>query len=347
MLKIHSREISNQHKPYIIAEKSANHNGSIERAKKTIKAAKVSGADAVKMQSYTADTMTIDCNKDHFQIKDGLWRGYHLYKLYEEAHTPFEWHKELFEFAKDLGITLFSTPFDETAVDLLETLDTPAYKIASFELVDLPLVKCVAETQKPVLMSTGMASLEEISEAVETVKSVGNKQTLLFHCISSYPAPLVESNLRIIEILKREFDVEVGLSDHTMSHTAAIIAVALGAVAIEKHFKVDAHEDGPDSSFSLLPDELRSLVGECEDAWTALGSNLFGRAKAEQSSLVFRRSLYFARDKKAGEVITTDDIRRIRPGYGVAPKYFEKIIGRKLSEDVERGDPVVWDVLES
>ena len=347
MFKICGREISNQHKPYMIAEMSANHNGSIERAKETIKAAKLSGADAVKMQSYTADTMTIDCKKDHFQIKEGLWKGYSLYKLYEEAHTPFEWHKELFEFAKDLGITLFSTPFDETAVDLLETLDTPAYKIASFELVDLPLVKCVAETQKPVLMSTGMASLEEISEAVETVKSVGNEQILLFHCVSSYPAPLVESNLRIIEILKREFDVEVGLSDHTMSHTAAIIAVALGAVAIEKHFKVDANEDGPDSSFSLLPDELRSLVGECEDVWAALGSNLFNRAKAEKSSLVFRRSLYFVRDKKAGEVITTDDIRRIRPGNGVAPKYFEKIIGRKLSEDVERGDPVVWDVLES
>ena len=343
MLIINGNKIGQDFAPYIIAEMSANHGGSINRAKQSILAAKNSGASAVKIQSYTADTMTIDSNKDDFQITDGLWKGYNLYQLYEEAFTPFEWHEELFAYAKSLGITLFSSPFDETAVDLLARLNAPAFKIASFELTDLPLIEYVAKQNKPVLMSTGMASLDEVSEAIECCKMQNSNQLLIFHCISSYPAASEDSNLLNIKALKAEFNVEVGLSDHTTNNLASSLAISLGAVAIEKHFKLDDKDCGPDSSFSLLPSELKNLVVECNVAKSALGSIEYSRSESESANQKFRRSIYFMNNLKAGHVITYDDIRRIRPGFGLEPKHFNKIIGKKLALDVERGDPVSWD----
>lgn len=342
MFKIKNRIINSSHEPFIIAEVSANHNGSVERAKKTMAAAKENGAHAVKIQTYEADTMTIDCDKADFMIKGGLWDGYKLYDLYKEAYTPFAWHQKLFDFAKKIDVTLFSTPFDESAVELLESLDAPAYKIASFELTDLPLIQRAARTKKPILMSTGMASETEIGEAVEAARSAGADSILLFHCISSYPAPTEEAQLRNILSLKKQFQVEVGLSDHTVDHTAAIGAVALGAVAIEKHFTIDRSEKGPDSDFSIEPHELKSLVETTRKAWLSLGKENFSRPETESKSKVFRRSLYFVKDLKAGALITKEDIRRIRPGYGLAPKHFDEILGKKLSKDVSRGEAVSW-----
>ena len=346
MFKINGVEIGRGQKPYIIAELSANHGGSIERAKNSIIAAKNSGADAVKMQTYTPDTMTIDSNKTDFLISDGLWRGYNLYQLYKEAYTPFEWHSELFECAKKIGITLFSTPFDESAADLLDQLGTPAYKIASFEVTDLPLIKYVSSKQKPMLMSTGMANLSEIGEAVETCFKTGNKEVLLFHCISSYPAELTDSRLGDIKYISDHFDVEVGLSDHTTSNIAAMLSVALGASAIEKHFKLDNTDCGPDSSFSILPEQLRSLCKECHAAYKATLSNKLERSTAEASSKIFRRSIYFVKDLKKGDIVSENDIRRIRPGYGLEPKHFEDVVGRQVMCDVNRADPVSWDALK-
>lgn len=340
MISIDNRIINISKPPYIIAEISGNHNGSLIRAKETIKAAKYCGADAVKIQSYTPDTMTIDCNKDDFIVKTGPWGGYKLYDLYSEAHTPYEWHSEIFRYANELGITLFSTPFDESSVDLLEELNTPAYKIASFELTDLPLIAYVAKKNKPMLISTGMASYDEISEALEIVRINGCNSILLFHCISSYPAPIEQSNLKKILRLKKEFGVTVGLSDHTRGTTAAIAATALGACAIEKHFTISRDDKGPDSDFSIEPDELKELVINTKDAWLALGDDSFNRPSAEDGSKVFRRSLYFVNDIKAGTPIGPNDIRRIRPGFGIAPKYLDAIIGKKLAIDVERGDAV-------
>ncbi len=344
MIEINGRKICNEFPPYIIAELSANHNGSLKKAKESIKAAKSSGADAIKIQTYTPDTMTIDCNKKDFIIKGGLWDGYKLFDLYKEAHTPYEWHYELFNYAKEIGITIFSSPFDETAVDLLEDLKTPAYKIASFELCDIPLIKYIAKKKKPILMSTGMASTVEIHEAVETAIKNGCESLLLFHCISSYPAPTEESNLKNIVFLRNEFKVEVGLSDHTIENTAAIASVALGATAIEKHFILNKKEKGPDSNFSIEPDELANLKEITSQAWMALGKEGLYRAKQEIKSKIFRRSLYFVRSIKKGEKITGTDIRRIRPGFGLAPKYENQIIDMELKKDVERGDPVSWSV---
>jgi len=342
MIIINQVKIGEDYDPYVIAELSANHGGSIDRAKESIQAAKNAGASAVKIQSYTADTMTIDSDKEDFQISEGLWKGFSLYQLYKQAYTPFEWHEELFKFAKSINITLFSSPFDETAVDLLTKLDTPAFKIASFELTDLPLVQYVAKQKKPVLMSTGMASLEEVAEAVECCKVNGNSQLLLFHCISSYPASTRDSNLLNIKALKNEFNIEVGLSDHTTNNLASALAISLGAVAIEKHFKLNDEDCGPDSSFSLLPSELESLITECNLVKSAMGSSAFGRAKSESENKVFRRSIYFIKDLKAGHIITSNDIKRIRPGFGLEPKFFNQIIGMKLASDVERGDAVNW-----
>lgn len=342
MIIINQVKIGEDYDPYVIAELSANHGGSIDRAKESIQAAKNAGASAVKIQSYTADTMTINSDKEDFQISEGLWKGYSLYELYEQAYTPFEWHEELFKFAKSINITLFSSPFDETAVDLLTKLDTPAFKIASFELTDLPLVQYVAKQKKPVLMSTGMASLEEVAEAVECCKVNGNSQLLLFHCISSYPASTRDSNLLNIKALKNEFNIEVGLSDHTTNNLASALAISLGAVAIEKHFKLNDEDCGPDSSFSLLPSELESLITECNLVKSAMGSSAFGRSKSESENKVFRRSIYFIKDLKAGHIITSNDIKRIRPGFGLEPKFFNQIIGMKLASDVERGDAVNW-----
>ena len=346
MIEINNRKISQDFSPYIIAELSANHNGSLAKAKESIKAAKNSGADSIKIQTYKPNTMTINCDKEDFIIKGGLWNGYKLYDLYEEAHTPYEWHHELFSYAKEIGITIFSSPFDETAVDLLEELNTPAYKIASFELCDIPLIKYIAKKQKPILMSTGMASIQEIHEAVSTAMENGCENLLLFHCISAYPAPVEQSNLRNLIYLRDEFELEVGLSDHTKGNTAAIAAIALGASAIEKHFIVNRNEKGPDSEFSIEPSELKELKLITNQAWMALGSEGFGRSKNELKSKVFRRSLYFVKPLKKGNIVTENDIRRIRPGFGLAPKYEDLIIGKKLIKEVDRGEPVRWDQFE-
>lgn len=329
--------------PFIIAELSANHNGSLQRALETITIAQRCGADAIKLQTYTADTMTIDCDAPDFMIKGGLWDGYKLYDLYKWAETPYEWHQAMFEHARKLGITVFSTPFDETAVDLLESLQTPAYKIASFEVVDLPLVRYVASTGKPIIMSTGMASEEEIEEAVTTAREAGCKDLILLHCISSYPAPIEQANLRQIAELSRRFGVPAGLSDHTMGTTASVAAVALGACVIEKHFTLSRADKGPDSEFSLEPDELQRLCADAKDAWLALGSPGFARQEAEAGSKVFRRSLYFVKDLPAGHVIGPEDIRRIRPGMGLAPRFFDEVIGQQLTHSVNCGQAVRFE----
>lgn len=345
MIEINNVKIGLEEPPYIIAELSANHGGSIEAAKKSIKLAKENGASAVKIQTYTPDTMTIDCHKPAFLIKDGLWAGYSLYELYKEAYTPFEWHKELFRYAKKQGITLFSSPFDETAIDLLQELDAPAYKIASFELIDLPLIKRAAMCGKPLLMSTGMANVDEVREALQMALKHGCGQVLLFHCISSYPALLTESNLKNINFLRNEFGVEVGLSDHTLTNLASVISIGLGAVAIEKHFKPSEETIGPDCSFSINPEQLSELVIDCNDAWNSLGKSGFNRSLSEQGSMKHRRSLYFIKNLKKGDVLNALDIKAIRPGFGIPPKYFDEIIGQTLNRDVERGDPVSFDVL--
>lgn len=343
---IAGRRVGPAYPPYIIAEMSANHNGRIERALQTIDMAKAMGADAVKMQSYTADTITIDCDNKDFQIEGGLWDGYNLYRLYEWAQTPFEWHKPIFEHARKTDITLFSTPFDETAVDLLEDLNAPAYKIASFEAVDLPLIKYVAQTKKPMIISTGMANLEEITEAVETARENGCNQLVLLHCISSYPAPIEQSNLRTIADISERFGVVSGLSDHTLGTTVSVASVALGASVIEKHVTLSRLDKGPDSEFSLEPDELRKLCMESRDAWSALGEVGYEKKAAEVANLKFRRSIYVVKDVKKGDIFTAKNIRRIRPGFGLAPKHYEDIIGRPAACDIKRGTPVSKDLID-
>lgn len=339
-MRIKNRDIGVSQPPFIIAEVSANHNGDVEKAKQCIKAAKSSGADAVKIQSYEANTMTIDCDNDDFIVKGGLWDKYSLFELYTEAQTPFSWHPDLFKCAEELDIIIFSTPFDETAVDLLEELNTPAYKIASFEITDIKLIEKVSRTGKPLLISTGMATHCEIDDAVTCAKDNGCKDLLLFHCISSYPAPIVQCNLRSIIKIRDTFDVEVGLSDHTLGNTAAIAATAIGASAIEKHFTLDMEDKGPDSEFSIDPSELKELVQSTRDAWLSLGDGGISRASCEATSTVFRRSLYFVKGLKRGEVITQESVRRIRPGFGLPPKYFDKIIGLTVARDVAPGDRV-------
>lgn len=345
MFKVSNKSIGKGFKPFIIAEISANHGGSIKRAKETILAAKKSGADAVKLQTYTPDTMTIDSKKEDFLIKDGLWKGYNLYQLYKEAYTPFEWHKELFKFANKHGVLLFSTPFDESAVDLLEELNVPAYKIASFEITDLPLIKYVASKGKPIFISTGLSNIDEIGEALECCYKNGNKKILLFHCISNYPANLQSSHLGDISYIADYFKVEVGLSDHTTSNLASVIAVARGASAIEKHFKVDTKECGPDTSFSILPNQLKSLCNDCEKAFEAMKSNNLERKSNELVNKKFRRSIYFIKNLAKGQKITKNDIKRIRPGFGLEPKYFNWVIGQRVKADVELGDAVTFDIL--
>lgn len=346
MFEINGTKIGKNSPPYMIAELSANHNGSLESARKAIKLAKSNGASAVKIQTFTPDTMTIASTKKDFLISEGLWKGQTLYDLYAKAYTPFEWHHELFEFAKEQGITIFSTPFDETAVDLLEELGAPAFKIASFELIDLPLIKRTAECGKPLLISTGMASQKEVGDALEVALKHGCGDVLLFHCISSYPAPIVESNLRNIEYLKTAFNVEVGLSDHSLSNLAAIVSISLGAVAIEKHFKPNATDTGVDSSFSITPEQLNTLVKDCCDAWKSLGNPGFHRSASEGQSIKYRRSLYFMNDLKNGEIIRRADVRAIRPGFGLTPIHIDSVVGKTVCQDVERGDPVSFDKLK-
>lgn len=344
--EIEGRGIGPQHPPYIIAELSANHNGSLERALKSIETAKRCGADAVKIQTYTAETMTIDCDRPEFTVQGGLWDGMTLYQLYQAAHTPFEWHAAMFDFARRIGITIFSTPFDESAVDLLESIGAPAYKIASFEATDLPLVRYVARTGKPMIISTGMASEAEIAETVDTARTAGCSHLVLLHCISSYPAPVAQANVRQIAALARRFGCLSGLSDHTMGTAVPVAAVAVGASVIEKHFTLSRAEKGPDSEFSLEPTELREMCENARIAWAALGQEGFRRQPAEDASRIFRRSIYFVRDVAQGAEITQDDIRRIRPGLGLAPKHFEELLGRRTKVAVARGTPASWGLLE-
>ena len=343
---INGRKIGAGYPPYVIAELSANHNGKLQKALDTITKAKSCGADAVKLQTYTADTMTIDSDHKDFYIQGGLWDGYKLYDLYKEAETPFEWHKAMFDHARKIDITCFSTPFDETAVDLLEDLNTPAYKVASFEATDLPLIKYIASTKKPLIMSTGMANLEEIEEMVETAREAGCDDLILLHCISSYPAPIDQSNLLTIPDMRKRLGVQIGLSDHTETNTASVVASALGATLIEKHFILDRNEKGPDSEFSINPVELMSLCKETKDAWLSLGCAGYERKAAEEANIKFRRSVYFVKDIKAGEVISKECVRRIRPGFGLPPKFEKEIIGKVAKKDIKLGTATSWELID-
>ena len=339
-IKIAGRSIGVEHSPYVIAEMSANHNGKLETALRIIEEAKKAGADAVKLQTYKPDTITLNCQSEDFQIHGGLWDGRTLYELYEEAHMPWDWHKPLFEHARQLGITIFSSPFDNTAVDLLEDLNAPAYKIASFEAVDLPLIKYVASTGKPMIISTGMADAAEIQEAIDAAREGGCKQLAILHCVSGYPAPAEDYNLRTIPDMIERFGLVTGLSDHTLDNTTAITSVAMGASIIEKHFTLDRSGGGPDDSFSLEPLELAALCQGAKTAWQALGKVDYGRKSSEQGNVKLRRSLYFVKNLKAGDVITRECIRSVRPGYGLAPKYMASVIGSTLLSDVAMYAPV-------
>jgi len=345
-INIDGRKIGADYSPYVIAEMSANHNGDIKNAYKIIDMAKASGADAVKLQTYRPDTITMDMNTPEFMIEGGLWDGQSLYELYEGAYMPWDWHKPLFDYAKKVGITIFSSPFDNTAVDLLEDLNTPAYKIASFEAVDLPLIKYVAQTGKPMIISTGMADAEEIQEAIDAAREGGCKQLAILHCVSGYPAPAEDYNLRTLADMQRRFQVPVGLSDHTLDNTTAITSVAMGACIIEKHVTLDRCGGGPDDSFSLEADELTQLCTGAKTAWQSLGKVDYGRKSSEEGNVKFRRSLYFVNDIKEGEVITEEHVKSIRPGYGLAPKYYEQVIGRKVKLDVNSGTACSWNVID-
>lgn len=347
MFEIDGRLIGENEPPYIIAEISANHNGKIENAFEIIEMAKRSGADAVKMQTYTPDTITLNSKEPDFMINEGLWAGNSLYDLYAEAYTPWEWHAELFEYAKRQEITIFSTPFDFSAIELLEKLNAPAYKIASFECIDLPLIRAAASTGKPLIISTGMASESEIYDAVETALKFGSGELALLHCVSGYPAPAQEYNLSTLKDMREKFDVAVGLSDHTLNNTTAVAAVALGATLIEKHVTLDRSGGGPDDSFSLEESDLSDLCSAAKIAWESLGKINYERTEAEKGNVKFRRSLYFVKDLKKGETVTNDSVRSVRPGYGLAPKYFDSIIGAKLNRDVFANTPVNAAFFES
>ena len=346
-LHIANRGIGLGQPPFVIAEMSGNHNQSLERALAIVDAAAKAGAHALKLQTYTADTMTLDLAEREFFISDpnSLWKGKSLYQLYQEAHTPWEWHKPIFDRAKELGLIAFSTPFDETAVNFLEELGVPAYKIASFENTDLPLIRRVASTGKPMIISTGMATVAELDETVRTARDAGCRDLVLLKCTSTYPADPQSSNLRTIPNMRELFDCEVGLSDHTMGFGAAVAAVALGASVIEKHFTLNRADGGVDASFSLEPDELALLCRTLDHAHQAMGCVRYGPEASEARSISFRRSLYIVKDMKAGEILSTMNIRRIRPGDGLAPKYYDTVMGKRIARDVTRGTPLKWDLL--
>ncbi|WP_043802908.1 pseudaminic acid synthase [Arenimonas malthae] len=343
--EIAGRRIGQGHPPYVIAEMSANHNGSIDTALRIIGEAHKAGADAVKIQTYRPDTITMDSDREEFRIRGGLWDGRTLYELYSEAHMPWDWHEALFKRARQLGITLFSSPFDRTAVDLLESLGAPAYKIASFEAVDLSLIRYVAATGKPMIISTGMADADEIDEALHAARDGGCHDVAILHCVSGYPAPAADYNLRTLPDMQSRFGVPVGLSDHTLDNTTAIASVALGACIIEKHFTLDRSGGGPDDSFSLEPAELAALCRAARTAWGSLGSVDYGRKSSEQGNVQFRRSLYVTRDVAAGEAVTHDNVRSIRPGFGLACRHMDDVQGMKFQTAVSRGTPLAWDLL--
>ncbi len=345
-ISIAGRKIGLDAPPYVIAELSANHNGKLETALRIISEAKQAGADAIKLQTYTPDTITLNCAAESFVIQGGLWDGRTLYDLYQEAHMPWDWHAVLFEHASNIGITIFSSPFDNTAVDLLESLGAPAYKIASFEAVDLPLIRYVAATGKPMIISTGMADAKEIAEAVAAARDGGCRELALLHCVSGYPASPADYNLKTIPDMIDRFGCVTGLSDHTLDNTTAIASVALGASIIEKHFTLDRTGGGPDDSFSLEPPELAALCSGARNAWEALGRVDYGLKSSEQGNVKFRRSLYFVKDLQAGEIVTAEAVRSVRPGYGVAPKYLANVLGRRVAQDVARFTPVSLELLE-
>lgn len=346
-IKINGHCIGREHPPFIIAEMSGNHNGSLERALAIVEAAAAAGAHAVKLQTYTADTMTLDLEEGEFFIDDpdSLWQGTSLYKLYQKAYTPWEWHEAIFKRCRERGIIGFSTPFDESAVEFLETLDVPCYKIASFENIDLPLIKKVAATGKPLFLSTGMATLAELDEAVRAARAAGCRDLILLKCTSTYPADPKNSNLLTIPHMRELFGCPVGLSDHTLGTGVATAAVALGATVIEKHFTLNRADGGVDAAFSLEPAEMKTLVVETERAWQALGRISYGPSENERPSLKHRRSLYIVKDLQAGDVLTTDNLRAIRPGLGLPPKYLPLVMGKRIKNDVKRGTPLAWELL--
>lgn len=346
MIKINGRPVGDGAPAYIIAEMSANHAGSIERALEMIHVAKEAGADCVKIQTYTPDTMTIDCHNEYFNIEKGTWEGENLYSLYQKAYTPWEWHKQLRDEAAKVGIDFLSTPFDNTSVDFLEELGMSFYKIASFELVDIPLLEYIASKNKPIIMSTGMGSIEEITEAVDAIYSAGNRQLALMKCSSAYPAKSEEMNLSTICDMKKRFDIPVGLSDHSMGAFSAATAVALGANIIEKHFCISRAIKNPDSTFSMEPDEFRDMVAQVREVEKAMGKVSYGVSKQEETNACFRRSLFVVKDIAAGEKLTPENIRSIRPAYGLKPKYYKEVLGKVAKHEIKRGTPLSFEDIE-
>lgn len=344
-ITIDGRRIAADAPPFVIAELSANHNGKLGTALKIIEEAKKNGADAVKLQTYTANTITLDSDSKEFQIHGGLWNGKTLYQLYQEAHMPWGWHKPLFEHARRLSITIFSSPFDNTAVDLLEDLNAPAYKIASFEAVDLPLIKYAAGTGKPMIISTGMADAEEIQEAIDAAREGGCKELAILHCVSGYPAPAEDYNLRTIPDMIERFGLVTGLSDHTLDNATAVASIALGAGIVEKHFTLDRNGGSPDDSFSLEPYELKNLVRDVNSAWRALGGVNYSLSESEKGNVQFRRSLYVVEDMQKGDIFTNKNLRSIRPGHGLPPKYLEGLLGKKANKTIRRGTPISFDLV--
>ncbi len=343
---INNRKIGPDHPTYIIAEMSANHNQKFERAVKIIEAAKNAGADAVKLQTYTPDTLTIDCDKEYFRIKGTIWEGKNLYDLYRDAYTPWEWQPKLKEIADKLALDLFSSPFDSTAVDFLEDMEVPAYKVASFEVVDLPLLRKIAKTSKPIIMSTGMATLSEIDEAVQTIRGSGGSELALLKCTSAYPAPIEEMNLRTIPHLAEVFGVPSGLSDHTVGIAVPLAAVTLGACIVEKHLTLSRKEAGPDSAFSMEPYEFKKMVEAVRIVERAIGEVRYEVTGNERNSRVFRRSLFVVKDIRAGEEFTEENIRSIRPGHGLHTRYLNEILGSRAIKDIKRGTPLSWDFID-
>lgn len=348
-IEIKTKQIGKNYSPFIVAEISGNHNQSLERALKIVEAAAKAGAHGIKLQTYTADTMTLDINEGEFYIDNpnSLWHGNSLYQLYQQAYTPWEWHKPIFDRCHQLGIIGFSTPFDATAVDFLESLEVPCYKIASFENTDLPLIRKVASTGKPMIISTGMATVSELDETVRTARDAGCKDLILLKCTSSYPATPENTNLLTMPHMRDLFNVQVGLSDHTLGIGVAVASVALGATFIEKHFTLCRADGGVDSAFSMEPEEMQQLVTETERAWQALGNIKYGATEAEKGSLVFRRSLYITQDMKAGDIFTPDNLKSIRPGLGLPPKYYEVLLRKTVNKQVKKGTPVTWNLIDS